>query len=216
MIKTKAAAVVSAKWLASKIGDKSSNVRILDGSYHLPNANRNSRAEYQHEHLPGALFFDIDGCADTQSPLPHMLPSTSQFENYVGRTLGIDNNSHVVIYDTNESFGIFSAPRVWWTFRVFGHDNVSILDGGIPKWRSLGFPVTKEITTVTPNVFSATYRPHLVKNFEEVENNRKTQEWVAVDGRSKERFEGTGPEPRPGKVIFLLLFSSILTNKNLR
>ncbi|CAE1159340.1 TST [Acanthosepion pharaonis] len=197
MIKAKAATVVSAKWLARKISEKSS-IRILDGSYHLPNANRNAKAEYQHEHIPGALFFDIDECSDVEIPLPHMLPSTNHFENYVGSTLGIDNNTHVVIYDTNEDFGLFSAPRVWWTFRVFGHDNVSILDGGIPKWRSLGLPVTQQLITTPRRVFSATYRPHLVKNFEQVAQNINTQECLVVDARSKERFEGTGPEPRPG------------------
>lgn len=194
----KSAAVVSAKWLLGKIGDKSSNIRILDGSYHLPNANRNAKAEYQNDHLPGALFFDIDGCSDDQSSLPHMLPSTKQFKTYVGETLGIDNGTHVIVYDTSENFGLFSAPRVWWTFRVFGHDNVSILDGGIPKWRDLGYPLTKEIHSVTPTDFAVHYRPYLVKNFEEIEQNIQSQEWQAVDARSKERFEGTGPEPRPG------------------
>lgn len=109
-------------------------MRLLDASWHLPSENRNPEDEFLAHRIPGAKFFDIDECVDKSSPYEHTLPKTEDFSNYV-RSLGINNDSHVVVYD-HSKVGLFSAPRVWWMFRAFGHDRVSILDGGFLKWKA--------------------------------------------------------------------------------
>lgn len=194
----KNSAVVSVKWLASKIASKDPCIRILDGSFHMPAANRDPKAEYTAKHVPGSLFFDINECADQDSPYPHMLPSTEDFEDCV-RRMGIKNDSHVIVYDTSEKFGLFSAARVWWTFRVFGHDSVSVLDGGLPKWLSMNQPVTDKVRTFTPSKFIAQHRPELVKNFNDINHNMETKFSQVVDARPEGRFQGTAPEPRASK-----------------
>ncbi|CAI9724603.1 3-mercaptopyruvate sulfurtransferase-like [Octopus vulgaris] len=198
----KNSAVVSVKWLASRIASKDPCIRILDGSFHMPAANRDQKAEYAVKHIPGALFFDVNECVDQNSPYPHMLPSPEEFEDYV-RRMGIKNDSHVIVYDTSEKFGLFSAARVWWTFRVFGHDFVSVLDGGLPKWLSLNQSVTDKVETFPPSKFIARYRPELVKNFNDINDNIESKLSQVVDARSKGRFQGTAPEPRiSNQVIF--------------
>uniref|UniRef100_A0A3Q3WCE2 Sulfurtransferase n=1 Tax=Mola mola TaxID=94237 RepID=A0A3Q3WCE2_MOLML len=113
-------------------------MRILDTSWYLPKQRRNAKSEFKKKHIPGAAFFDIDQCCDKTSPLDHMLPTASVFADYVGN-LGIDNDTHVVLYDASE-FGAFSGPRVWWMFRVFGHSEVSLLNGGLRNWELEGRP----------------------------------------------------------------------------
>ena len=126
---------VTTDWLAAHLDDP--NLAILDGSWHMPNATRNAQAEYLAGHIPGAVFFDIDGIADTDTDLPHMLAAPEDFARMVG-ALGISDTMTIVIYD---ELGLFSAPRVWWTFRVMGHEDVVVLNGGLPKWKSEGHPV---------------------------------------------------------------------------
>ena len=108
----------------------SSDVRIVDATWYLPGDERDPAKEYEASHIEGAVFFDIDAIADPSSHLPHMLPTAAEFGAAVG-AMGIGNEHHVVVYDTH---GVYSAPRVWWTFRTFGHDKVSVLNGGLPKW----------------------------------------------------------------------------------
>ena len=127
--------LVSTEWLAAHLAD--SNLVILDGSWHLPASGRHGSAEYETAHIPGALFFDIDAVADTGDPLPHMLPTPEHFAAMVG-AMGIGDGDRIVVYD---SLGLFSAPRVWWTFKVMGARDVVILDGGLPKWQAEGRPV---------------------------------------------------------------------------
>ncbi|KAK3601836.1 hypothetical protein CHS0354_041757 [Potamilus streckersoni] len=193
----KISALISVKQLASAIGQGSKNVRVLDASWYLPSMNRNPKEEFESTHIPGAQFFDIDDCCDKNSSFDHMLPSPREFENYVGR-LGISNKTHVVVYDTNATFGIFSAQRVWWTFRVFGHDLVSVLDGGFSRWCSDGQPVTTEKFNYPFEKFEAKFRPHLIKAFPDIENNLKEKNFQLVDARATGRFNGTAPEPRIG------------------
>lgn len=131
--------LVKAQWLRQMMLQKSKYLRVLDTSWHLPNENRDPKKEFLAHRVPGAKFFDIEECVDNSSPYEHMLPSTEDFSNYV-RSLGLKNDSHVIVYDNN-SGGLFSAPRVWWMLRAFGHDRVSILDGGFPKWCAEGYPV---------------------------------------------------------------------------
>ena len=137
--------VVTPAWLAAE-GGAGSGVRVLDGSWHLPTMARDPAAEFLEAHIPGAAFFDIDSICDPDSSLPHMLPSPALFARSVS-ALGIGNNSHVVVYDT---VGLYSAARVWWMFRVFGHERVSILAGGLPRWRAEGHPVESGTATIAP------------------------------------------------------------------
>ena len=134
-----AAPLVRVGWLRQQMLNGTKNLRVIDGSWHLPMTKRNAKKEYEEKRIPGAVLFDVDECSDKSSPYPHMLPSPEEFGEYVQK-LGIRNDTHVVVYDRNEKFGLFSAPRVWWTFRVFGHDLVSVVDGGLPKWCEEGFP----------------------------------------------------------------------------
>lgn len=194
--------LVSVKWLAEKLASGAKGLRVLDSSWHLPNSGRNGAQEYAEKHIPGALFFDLDECCDKKSSLGHMLPSPQDFEKYVGN-LGINNNTHVIVYDNNETFGVFSCPRVWWTFKVFGHESVSILNGGLPRWCASNLEVTKEVPKVQPEIFKANFLSHLVKSFEDVEANLTSAEYQVVDARASGRFNGTSPEPRPG-TLFLL------------
>ncbi|WMV40104.1 hypothetical protein MTR67_033489 [Solanum verrucosum] len=127
--------VVSVDWLHENL--KQPDIKVLDASWYMPNEQRNPLQEYQVAHIPGALFFDVDGISDRTTNLPHMLPSEEAFAAAVS-ALGIENKDGVVVYDGK---GIFSAARVWWMFRVFGHDRVWVLDGGLPRWRASGYDV---------------------------------------------------------------------------
>ena len=156
--------VVTPAWLAAE-GGAGSGVRVLDGSWHLPTMARDPAAEFLEAHIPGAAFFDIDSICDPDSSLPHMLPSPELFARSVS-ALGVGNDSHVVVYDT---VGLYSAARVWWMFRVFGHERVSILAGGLPLWRAEGHPVESGKATIAPDSFTATARDDtLVRSFEQV------------------------------------------------
>ena len=156
--------VVPPAWLAAEVGTGSA-VRVLDGSWHLPPLARDPAAEYLEAHIPGAAFFDIDSICDPGSSLPHMLPSPELFGRSVS-ALGIGNDSHVVVYDT---VGLYSAARVWWMFRVFGHARVSILAGGLPRWRAEGHPVESGAPAIAQGSFTAQARDDaLVRSFEQV------------------------------------------------
>ncbi|XP_010901446.2 3-mercaptopyruvate sulfurtransferase [Esox lucius] len=189
-------ALVSAKWLADAIKNNliGPNLRVLDTSWYLPKLKRDAKAEFNHQHIPGTSFFDIDECSDKTSSMDHMLPNTSQFAEYVGG-LGIGNDTHVVVYDTSD-FGSYSAPRVWWMFRLFGHNYVSVLDGGMKNWLAEGYPVTAEYSEPKRVEFKATANLSWVKSYEDVLKNIETQEVQVVDARSAGRFRGTEPEPR--------------------
>jgi thiosulfate/3-mercaptopyruvate sulfurtransferase len=184
--------LVSSEWLATHFTDP--DVRVVDGSWHLPAMKRDPRAEFLQAHVPGAVFFDIDAIADTGNPLPHMLPRPEQFAAAVG-ALGIGTGDRVVVYDTR---GVTSAARVWWTFRVFGHENVAVLDGGFPKWTREGRPAAQGAAAAHRRTFHARFRPELVRDLEGMRANLEARREQVVDARSRGRFAGTEPEPRPG------------------
>ncbi|XP_071107434.1 3-mercaptopyruvate sulfurtransferase-like isoform X1 [Haliotis cracherodii] len=188
-------ALVSTKWLAGSIISNSKCIRIIDASWHLPTSGRNGKLEFEQKHIPGAQFFDIDECANKSSPFGHMLPGPDEFEAYVG-DLGIGNNTHVIVYDNNELFGLFSAQRVWWTFRVFGHAKVSVLDGGFPKWCRENNLTSSESRSVSINRFKANFNPAFVKSFGDVKRNIDDKQFQLVDARAPGRFQGISPEPR--------------------
>ena len=184
--------VVTTEWLASHLGER--DLRVVDGSWHMPQAKRDPRREFQDVHLPGAVFFDIDGIADTASGLPHMLPAPELFARAVGE-LGIGDGDRVVVYDSR---GVVSAARVWWTLRVFGHDAVAVLDGGLPKWRAEGRPVASGPATPVPRPFTARFHPELVRDVAQVRANVTARREQVLDARSRGRFAATEPEPRAG------------------
>jgi thiosulfate/3-mercaptopyruvate sulfurtransferase len=184
-------ALVSTDWLAAHL--EAPDVHIVDGSWHMPAAKRDPRAEYDAQHIPGAVFFDIDEIADTGSDLPHMLPGPEKFAAQVGR-LGLGDGNRVVVYDTT---GVSAAARVWWMFRVFGHDDVAVLDGGMGKWLAEGRPVTEEASRPQERHFTARVNTFLVRDYEHVRANLERKREQFIDTRSQGRFDGSAPEPRP-------------------
>jgi thiosulfate/3-mercaptopyruvate sulfurtransferase len=184
--------VVTTEWLAKHLGEP--DLRVVDGSWHMPHLARNARAEFEAAHVPGAVFFDIDAIADRSTTLPHMLPTSAQFAAAVG-ALGIGSGDRVVVYDVR---GVVSAARVWWTFRAFGHDAVAALDGGLKKWRAEGRPIDGGAATPRPAAFTARSRPELVRDLEAMRANVASRAAQVLDARSAGRFAGTEPEPRAG------------------
>ena len=185
--------VVTPAWLAAESGAGSA-VRVLDGSWHLPSAARDPAAEFLAAHIPGAAFFDIDGISDPDSSLPHMLPTPAHFADSVS-ALGIGNESHVVVYDT---VGLYSAARVWWMFRVFGHERVSVLAGGLPRWQAEGRPVESGTSATAPGAFAAQAADEtMVRSFAQVRATLGSGSAQVVDARAAARFTGEDPGPRP-------------------
>lgn len=182
----------STDWLAGELGKD--NVVVVDGSFYLPTQNRNAKDEYLAAHIPGAVFFDIDAVADHSTDLPHMLPGPAQFAKAAG-ALGIGDQDTIIVYD---GLGLFSAPRVWWTFRLFGAKNVFILDGGLPAWTAEGRKTEAGDVKRPPRTFKAEMETGAVAMQSDVQmalNDRNTQ---VVDARPAGRFAGRDPEPRPG------------------
>jgi thiosulfate/3-mercaptopyruvate sulfurtransferase len=184
--------LVTTEWLAKHLRD--ADLRVLDGSWHMPQAKRDPRAEFLEGHIPGAVFFDIDGIADHGTSLPHMLPGEREFADAVG-ALGVGDGDRVVVYDSR---GVASAARVWWTFRAFGHDAVAVLDGGVPRWRAEGRPLEHGPATPPRRAFTARRQPALVRDLAAMRANLTTGDEQVLDARSAGRFRATEPEPRPG------------------
>ena len=184
--------VVTTEWLAKQLG--AADLRVVDGTWHMPQLRRDAREEFVAAHVPGAVFFDIDAIADRTTTLPHMLPTADAFAAAVGG-LGIGSGDRVVVYDVR---GVVSAARVWWTFRAFGHDAVAVLDGGFRKWRAEGRPVEAGAVAPAPRVFSARLRPELVRDLAAMRANLGNHAAQVLDARSAGRFAGTEAEPRPG------------------
>ena len=185
-------AIVSTEWLSRNINDP--NLVVLDGTYHLPTANRNASEEFPLKHIEGAVFFNIDDIADADNVLPHMLPSDEVFSEKVG-ALGINNEKRVVVYDV---YGMQSAARTWWMFHFFGHENVAVLDGGLPKWIKEGNQISSSPVTPLPTTFVCNRQPQLVKNLNEIKEIVEGGQGQIIDARSLGRFNGTEPEPRAG------------------
>lgn len=193
MADLRGAHIVETDWLARHLD--APDLVVLDGSWHLPAAKRDARAEYAAEHIPGALFFDIDQLSDERSPLPHMLPSSVKFASHM-KAMGIGDGIRVVVYDTA---GLFSAARVWWTFRVMGHEDVAILNGGLKKWKAEGRPVTAEPAPPrSPRHFTPRFNAALVRDLAEMKAAVASGSLQVADARSPGRFSGAEPEPRAG------------------
>jgi len=186
-------AVVGTDWLADHLS--APDVRLVDASFHLPGQHRDARREYEAEHIPGAVYFNVNEIADPDTDLPHMLPPPELFASKV-RKLGLGNGNRIVIYDVG---GFASAAaRAWWMFRAFGHKDVAVLNGGLPKWLREGRPVED----LPPIPRDRHFIPHvdhtIVRSFDQVKANLASGRELVLDARSAGRFTGTEPEPRPG------------------
>jgi thiosulfate/3-mercaptopyruvate sulfurtransferase len=185
--------LVETAWLAERLD--APDIVVLDASLHLPTTGRNARAEYLAAHIPGALFFDIDDIADEADPLPHMLPPTVKFASRV-KKMGVGDGARVVVYDAE---GLYSAARAWWMFRIMGHDDVAVLDGGLKKWKAEGRPLQDgEPPQRTPRHFTPRFHAELVRDAAEVRGLIGRPAAQIVDARSAGRFEGRDADPRPG------------------
>ncbi|HMA72986.1 MAG TPA: 3-mercaptopyruvate sulfurtransferase [Xanthobacteraceae bacterium] len=184
--------LVTTDWLAVNLG--APGLVVLDSSFYLPAMKRDPTAEYLEGHIPGAIRFDIDEVADHSTDLPHMLPSSADFATAAGK-LGISERDTIVVYDGH---GMFSSPRVWFTFRLFGADDVFILEGGLPKWKAEGRALESGPVAHPSKTFVARKRGDIVASLAHVQQTLASHSAQVVDARSAERFRGEAPEPRPG------------------
>lgn len=184
--------LVSTDWLAAHLKDP--DLRILDGSWHLPHLGRDAKAEYDAAHIPSARFFDIDDISDHRSDLPHMVPPVEKFMSRL-RAMGVGDGHQVVVYDT---LGLQSAARVWWLFKLMGQDNIAVLDGGLPKWQAEGHPIEDLPPVIRDRHMTVRVQNHLLRDVTQVSAAAKLNDHEIVDARSAGRFAGTDPEPRPG------------------
>ncbi len=201
-------------WLAENI----SKVKILDATWHMPNSNRNAFEEYQENHIYGSIFFDLDKNSNKEVSLPHMLPGPQQWGKIISK-LGIKNNDHIIIYDNSD---VLSASRCWFSFLYFGHDInlVSVLDGGLKKWKLENRPLSREKVSLVKTNYKPFIKKNLVINLNQVEKNISKKEFCLVDARGEKRFKGLVEEPRKNlkkgsvKGSKNLPFSNIINSEN--
>ncbi|MBC7142348.1 MAG: 3-mercaptopyruvate sulfurtransferase [Rhodobacteraceae bacterium] len=184
--------LVSTDWLEAHLKDP--DLRILDASWYLPDMGRDPKADYATGHIPGARFFDIDEISDQRSDLPHMAPPPEKFVSRM-RAMGVGDGHQVVVYD---GAGLFSAARVWWTFRLMGKTDVAVLDGGFAKWRAEGRAVEDMPPVLRDRHITVSRQAHLVRDVTQVAAAAKLGDHEIVDARGPGRFSGAEPEPRPG------------------
>ena len=184
--------LVSTEWLHAHLKDP--DLRILDGSYYLPQMGRDPRAEYDAAHIPNARFFDIDDVSDHGSDLPHMVPPVEKFMSRM-RAMGVGDGHQVVVYD---GMGLFSAARVWWLFKLMGQNNIAVLDGGLPKWQAEGRPVEDLPPVIRDRHMTVRRQNQMVKDVTQVSAASKLGDYEIIDARSPGRFRGEEPEPRAG------------------
>jgi thiosulfate/3-mercaptopyruvate sulfurtransferase len=186
-------ALVSTEWLAAHLD--APELRIVDGSFKMPGVTPTAIEDYRREHIPGSVFFDVNAIADATSALPHMLPGPEHFAAAMAR-LGIGDDDRVVVYD---SAGLMSAARIWWMLRVFGHADVAILDGGLPKWRVEGRALDAKIPTPQKRHFAARFNGELVRDKAQIRANLTSKAEQVLDARAAPRFAGSVAESWPGR-----------------
>ena len=193
--------LVTTEWLEKNLN----KVKIFDASWHMPSTKRNAIKEYENKHIPGAMFWDVDKHSDNDSPYPHMM-SNSDYWTRMLWSFGIQNNDHIVVYDNSD---IYSSCRLWFSLKYFGHEKVSVLDGGMKKWLKENRPTDNKINQdlgkfssidkLNPTTkYSVKENSELIKNKLQIDENIKNQSFQTVDARSRDRFEGKAEEPRPG------------------
>ncbi len=184
--------VVDADWVEKQLG--APEFRIVDAAWYLPAQNRNGAEEYAAGHIPGAVFFDQDVIADHSTGLPHSIPSPEFFAAEVGK-LGISDTDTIVVYDGP---GIFTAPRVWWLFRLMGAEKVYVLDGGLDGWKREGRPLQTDLPEPAPATFTANFDASKVTTFEAMKDIVASGSKQIADARGAGRFTAEEPEPRAG------------------
>ena len=185
--------LVTTEWLAGELGKP--DLVVFDATKYLPNEPKDGRAEFLAAHIPGARYFDIDEVADTDTGLPHMVPTPGRFAKLMG-AMGVGNTTRVVFYDQK---GLASAARGWWLMGLFGHDNAAVLDGGLPKWVGEGRPTQSGAAAdPAPAVFDPIYRATRLRGVGDILNNVTARAELVLDARAAGRFTGATPEPRAG------------------
>ena len=193
--------LVTTEWLEKNLN----KVKIFDASWHMPSTKRNAIKEYEKKHIPGAMFWDVDKHSDNDSPYPHMM-SNSDYWTRMLWSFGIQNNDHIIVYDNSD---IYSSCRLWFSLKYFGHEKVSVLDGGMKKWlkenRTTDNKINQDlgkfssIDKLNPTTkYSVNEKSEFIKNKLQIDENIKNQSFQTVDARSRDRFEGKAEEPRPG------------------
>ena len=206
--------LVDTNWLEEKIN----NVKIIDCSWHMPQAKRSGLEEYNNEHIPNAIFFDLDKNSKIDTDLPHMLTDIRSWEKII-RNMGIENKDEIVVYDNSD---VISSCRCWYNLIYFGHDPklVHVLDGGLKKWKKENKITNNKEVIIKTSVYSCKENKELVKNKKQIDENIDTKVFNVIDARSKERFEGKVVEPRKGlrsgsiKNSFCLPFSNLINDDN--
>lgn len=186
------APLVSAQWLADKLGTP--GLVIIDGSWYLPALNRNPAQEYLEGHIPGAVFFDLDAISSHATDLPHMMPEPTEFASAM-RKLGVSDGATIVVYD---GLGLFSAPRIWWMLKAFGARDVHVLDGGLPAWKADNRPIEDGEVKRAASHFTARLDHSVLASMSDVQRALDTGSSKILDARPAERFRGEVAEPRPG------------------
>ena len=204
--------LVDTKWLEEKID----NVKIIDCSWHMPQAQRNGLKEYNKDHIPNAIFFDLDKNSKINTDLPHMLTDIKSWGKIM-EDMGIENKDEIVVYDNSD---VISSCRCWYNLIYFGHNPklVHVLDGGFKKWKKENKITNDKEVIIRTSVYSSKENTELVKNKKQIDENINTKEFNVVDARSRERFEGKVAEPRKGlrsgsiKNSFCLPFSELIND----
>ena len=184
--------LIEIEWLKKNLNNP--NVRIIDGTLHMPTSGLNAFEVFKEKHIPNAIFVDLEETSDQKSNLPHMMPDNIYFSKKIS-LLGINNNDHLVIYDM---YGMFSAARIWFMFKAFGHEKVSILNGGFPAWIDSNGEISNQINNLEPTNYKANLNKSLIVNYKEVLDNLLNNKYQIIDARSPDRFSGNSEEPRPG------------------
>lgn len=184
--------LVSTDWLGQHLD--APDIRVADASWYLPQAGRSARNEYESAHIPRAVFFDIEDLSDEKNDLPHMLAPAPKFASRM-RKLGLGDGNLIVVYDGT---GIYSSPRAWWMLRAMGHEDVVVLDGGLPKWRTEGRLVEDLIPNPYPRHFTPRPNNAILRTFDQVKQNLQSRTEQVIDARGTPRFNAKEPEPRAG------------------
>lgn len=183
--------LVSTEWLNNNLN----KVKILDASWHMPNSKRNAKKEYSEKHIPRAMFWDLDEHSNKDSSYPHMMSNSNYWTKMLWK-FGIANHHHIIVYDHSY---LYSACRLWFALKYFGHKKVSVLNGGFQKWIREKKPVTQKINKIEQtDSYQTSENKDWIKNKKQIDENIKKNSFILVDARSRERFEGKVVEPRPG------------------
>jgi len=184
--------LIEIDWLKKNLNNP--EIKIIDGTWHMPGSGINGFDIFKEKHIPNAIFIELDEVSDINSDLPHMMPDENYFSEKIS-SLGISNNDHLIIYDM---YGMFSAARIWFMFKAFGHNNISLLNGGFPAWLDSGGEVSNKINNLKTTIYKGKLNKLLIADYQQVLENLTNQKYLVLDARSPERFSGISEEPRPG------------------